>query len=310
MIRFGVLPPQECGNFDNFLEAVLDCERLNFDSIWMYDHLYPFWKRADEPILECWTTLSALACETTRLRLGTLVLCNTFRYPSVLAKMASTLDVISGGRLEFGIGAGFSQLEHASYGIPFESPAIRVGRLRESVQIIKKMWTEPKASFEGKYYSISEAFNEPQPVQKPHPPIWIGGGGEKLTLRIVAELADGCNFWGLTPDECLRKLNVLRIHCSSLGRRMDDISKSWGGEALVVQDKDELKKSVERFGLRGMQAEDYVRRHIVGTPQQCINKINELKDTGVGYFMLFFPDILDGQSIEVFAKEVVPSCRE
>ena len=172
------------------------------------------------------------------------------------------------------------------------------------------MWTEPKVSFEGKYYSLREAFNEPKPVQKPHPPIWIGGGGEKLTLRIVAELADGCNFWGLTPSEYLRKLNSLQLHCSSLRKSIDGISKSWGGEALVFGGEVKLEKMAERYRPRSMSVEDYVRRHIVGTPEHCVGKIKEYVKMGVNYFMLFFPDIVDGQSIEIFAKEVVPACRK
>jgi alkanesulfonate monooxygenase SsuD/methylene tetrahydromethanopterin reductase-like flavin-dependent oxidoreductase (luciferase family) len=165
------------------------CEELNFDSVWLVDHLLPY----DAPrvpisatMLESWTTLSALSRETSSLKLGPLVTCNIFRRPQILAKMGATFDLISGGRLLFGIGACWFKTEFEQYGIPFPKISERINRLKETIQIIKSMWTQDKASFSGKYYSINEAICEPKPVQKPYPQFWIGAEGEKM-LRVVAQ---------------------------------------------------------------------------------------------------------------------------
>lgn len=310
LIRFGSLLPQETGRYSVVKEMALLCERLGFDSIWLYDHLYPFWKDLGDPILECWTTLSALASETKHLRLGTIVLCNLFRYPSVVAKMAATLDVISDGRLEFGIGAGadVNKPECAAFGIPFPRASVRIEQLREAVYVIKKMWIEDDANYKGKYYFIREVSNRPKPIQKPHPPIWIGGIGKKL-LRIVAELADGCNFWGLAPEKYRQALDILKQHCLSIRRDWKEIQRSWGGEILLAESKQELKRKIWRFKPKGISVEQYIEGHIVGTPEQCIEKINEYVNTGVTYFMLYFPDMTEMNSLQLFAEHIIPVLR-
>ena len=152
--------------FERVRNVVLECERLGYDSIWLDDHLM----YGKTPILECWTTLSALASLTAKIRLGTMVLCNSYRNPALLAKMAATLDVISNGRLELGIGAGVQKDEHEAYGIPFPKPSERIERMKEAVEIIKKLWTEENANYQGKYYTVNEAVCLPKPLQKPHPP--------------------------------------------------------------------------------------------------------------------------------------------
>jgi alkanesulfonate monooxygenase SsuD/methylene tetrahydromethanopterin reductase-like flavin-dependent oxidoreductase (luciferase family) len=214
--------------------------------------------------------------------------------------MASTLDVISEGRLEFGIGAGWAGVEHEAYGFPFDKPAIRVGRLRESVKIIRSMWTEGKTSYHGKYYDIEGAVNNPKPIQKPHPPIWIGGGGEELTLKAIAELADGCNFIGLSPAEYSHKLVVLEKHCVKLGRNVDDIQKSWQGRILIARNEGELREMKLRMG------EVDEAHNIVGTPDQCIKKIHEYTDLDVSCFMLVFPGAMkDLKPLQLFSETVM-----
>jgi alkanesulfonate monooxygenase SsuD/methylene tetrahydromethanopterin reductase-like flavin-dependent oxidoreductase (luciferase family) len=187
-VKFGVFlgaaqgAPGETTNYDTIRKVTLKCEELNFDSCWLADHfvprkVLPYQKSpipSPDPFFECWTTLTALAIETKKIRLGTFVLCNSYRYPSLVAKMSATLDFISRGRLELGIGAGFFKEEYIMYGIPFPKLAVRIKQLEESIQIIKKMWTEEEASFNGKYYTIKKAFNNPKPIQRPHPPIWVG----------------------------------------------------------------------------------------------------------------------------------------
>jgi len=228
--------------FNQLQEVTLECERLGYYSVLLDDHLMLH----KMPILECWTTLSALSSVTENIRLGTMVTCNSFRKPSLLAKMAATVDNISNGRLELGIGAGVQKNEHNAYGFSFPSSKARIERLSEAVEIIKKLWTEEKASYNGKHYTIRDAVCEPKPVQKPYPPITIGGGGEKLTLKVTARHADRYD-WGYLPsvEEYKRKLKVLEKHCDAVGRSFNEIEKScWpAGQIFIGDDRKELKKS-------------------------------------------------------------------
>jgi F420-dependent oxidoreductase-like protein len=317
-IRFGVFLPfyafkfGEKGRlspFDRVRDLVLECERLGYDSVWLDDHLM-FEKRH---ILECWTTLSALSSITTRIRLGTMVLCNSFREPSVLAKMAATLDLISNGRLEFGIGAGVQKAEHEAFGIPFPKPHIRIRRMKESVEIIKKMWNEEKTSYEGKYYSIREAVCEPKPVQKPHPPITIGGSGERVTLRVTAQIADRYD-WGYLPSLELykHKLDVLESHCKAVGRDFQEIEKScWlGGQLFIAQNRKELDKKVLQLKPKGVSLKDFKKLNIIGTPDDFRQKIWRYASLGVTYFMLFFGDLPDVNCLRLFAKTVVRAMKQ
>jgi F420-dependent oxidoreductase-like protein len=293
------LPP-----FNRVRDVVLECERLGYDSVWLDDHLM-FEKR---PILECWTTLSALATITSKIRLGTMVLCNSFRNPALLAKMAATLDVISNGRLEFGIGAGVQRNEHASYGIPFPKPRARIDRLKEAVEIIKKMWTEETASYRGKIYKINEAVCEPKPVQKPHPPITIGGSGEKLTLKVAAQHADRYD-WGYMPslEMYKHKLGVLESHCEAAGRDFCEIEKScWlGGQMFVVPDQERVDEKVLQLKPKNVALEDFKKLNLVATPEECRRKIRQYTSLGVTYFMLFFGDLPDMSGVRLFAETVL-----
>jgi alkanesulfonate monooxygenase SsuD/methylene tetrahydromethanopterin reductase-like flavin-dependent oxidoreductase (luciferase family) len=223
--------------------------------------------------------------------------------------MGSTLDVVSGGRFELGIGAGWAETEHAAYGFRFGKPPERVARLEEAVTIIKKMWTEETSSFQGKYYSINEAVCEPKPVQKPRPPIWIGGGGEKRTLRAVARHADGCNFIGLSVEEYTHKIDVLATHCDAVGRSIDDVRKSWQGITIIGRTPEEVEGKIHAAAERGeVKPADIETHAIVGTPEQCIQRIGEFLDIGVDRFMLSFPEAatdLDG--LRLFGEEVLPS---
>jgi F420-dependent oxidoreductase-like protein len=314
-IEFGILidPP----NFKYVKKVALQSEKLGFDSIWIYDHFFYEGYRDIETeqvpdLLDCTTVMSALAALTNTVRIGSLMLCNSFRNPSLTAKIGATLDVISNGRLEFGIGAGWKVNEYLAYGFPFPKPAVRIAQLREAVIIIKKMWTEKKPSFKGKYYEIKEALCDPKPVQKPHPTIWIGGGGEKLTLRVVAELADGCNWYG-TPEEYAHKLQVLKKHCDKVGRNSDEIKKSWTGELFLLPEGSNVKSNVEKYlasrksapegDARASEYEKYVRRNIAGTPDECISKIKEYVKLGVTRF--YFESSTTKSRVQ-FVEEVMP----
>lgn len=232
-MKFGIQHPTF--SFDGQGTQIIDsisavakmAEQTGYDSLWMMDHFHqiPGVGKPEEPMLEGWTTISVLAGMTTKLKLGTLVTGNIYRYPSVLAKIGATLDVLSKGRLFLGIGAGWNEEESRAYGIPFPSTAKRLSRLDEAVQIIKKMWTEERTSFNGKYYKIEYAFCNPKPIQKPHPPILIGGSGAKRTLRTVAKYGDACNVFG-SPETVKASYAILKQHCKEVGRDYDSILKA------------------------------------------------------------------------------------
>nr|WP_269822461.1 LLM class F420-dependent oxidoreductase [Dictyobacter vulcani] len=193
---------------------------------WLFDHFFPLSGELSGPCLEGWTVLAAFAAVTKRIRLGLMVTGNTYRHPTVLANIAATIDVISKGRLDFGIGAGWNEAEHSAYGIPLYKPGERLHRLEEACEVIKRMWTEKGATFDGRYYQIKDAYCEPKPVQQPYPPFVIGGGGEKLTLRIVARYASVWNMAGGSVEDFKHKNAILDQHCAEIGRNPAEIARS------------------------------------------------------------------------------------
>ncbi len=311
-LKFGVFLPfyafkgddgSRTSFFDRFRDTVLECERLGYHSVWLDDHL--MFGRSS--ILECWTTLSALSSVTTRIRLGTMVLCNSFREPSLLAKMAATLDCVSGGRLEFGIGAGVQKEEHDAYGFPFSKASVRIERMREAVTIIKRMWKEEKVSYEGKYYRVNRAMCEPKPMQKPHLPVTIAGAGEKLTLKVTAQYADRYD-WGCLPSfkAYKHKLRVLERYCREMGRDSQEIEKScWpGGQVLVDLNEKDLNETIRQIKPKNVSMNDFKKTNLIGTPEECLRKMQPYKGLGVTFFMLFFGDLPNMKSLRIFAETV------
>lgn len=197
-----------------------------FEHAWLFDHFAPIVGDLDGSCLEGWTLLAAYAAQTSRIRVGLMVTGNTYRHPAVLAKIAATVDIISNGRLDLGIGAGWNEYEHSSMGIPLYAPGERIRRFGEACEIIKRLFTQHLTDFDGRYYQLKEARCEPKPVQKPHPPFVIGGSGEQLTLKYVAKYADVWNFAGGTVETFTHKVNVLRDHCAAIGRDPDEIKLS------------------------------------------------------------------------------------
>lgn len=289
--------------FDRLKKVAIECEKLGYDSIWLDDHLM-FNKM---PILECWTTLSAVAALTKRIRLGTMVTCNSFRNPSLLAKMAATVDNISNGRLELGLGAGVQKNEHTAYGFSFPSPKVRIERLNEAVEIIKMMWTEEKTSYIGKHYSITDAVCKPKPVQKPHPPIIICGGGEKMMLKVAAQHADRYDWGYLSFHDYKRKLKVLQKHCAAVGRCIDDIEKScWPtGQIFLIDNQMEHEKKAANWLPVGVSLKEFMRTNFVGTPEEYIQKMQHYTNLGVTNFMLYFGDLPNLSGLRLFAERVV-----
>lgn len=226
-MRFAFKTSTQNTTWDDMLAVWRAADQIDvYESGWTFDHFYPIFSDPTGPCLEGWTTLTALAQATTRLRLGTLVTGIHHRHPAVLANMAAALDIISGGRLELGIGAGWNEEESAAYGIELGSLTERFDRFEEACQVLIGLLSQETTDFDGRFFRLTAARNEPKGPQRPHPPICIGGNGEKRTLRITAKYADHWNFVGGTPAEFARKRDVLKAHCADVGRNPKDIMLS------------------------------------------------------------------------------------
>jgi F420-dependent oxidoreductase-like protein len=290
---------------ESLRKIVSSAERVGYDSLWVMDHFHQIQNvgQPNEPMLEGWTTLGVLAGLTSKIRLGTMVTGNVYRHPSVLAKIGATLDVMSKGRLFMGIGAGWNEEESTAYGIPFPSTKERFQRLEEAVQIITSMWTEEKANFNGHFYKIQDAYCNPKPIQKPHPPILIGGSGERKTLKLVAKYADACNLFG-SAATVKRKLDVLREHCRSVGRDYNSILKTKLGIVLMDKDKVALDK---RLSDRFKNVPEPMRAEFatIGTPEEVRRQVEALRDAGVDYLITSFEWDRQLQGAEQFTNEVM-----
>lgn len=299
-------------DWDGLKRTAFECERLNYDSIWVMDH---FTYHGLSAVMECYTILAALAAVTSKIRLGGLVTCNSYRHPPLAAKMAATIDVISNGRLEFGIGAGWKEDEYTMYGIKYPSDRVRIEQLREGLHVVKKMWTEPGTSFEGKYYRIQNMDFGPKPVQKPHPPVWVGGKGERYLLRVVAELADFSNMSPplVSREEYRHKMDVLKEHCRAIGRSYDEITKSVGLEVHIARSEEEAKhKMMEAYahqyfgpqsGTNKLSLEQYASTRLVGTPEQCVFQLKKWLQEDVDYVLVGWTMSLDDWVL--FAERVI-----
>ncbi|MDQ3836226.1 MAG: LLM class F420-dependent oxidoreductase [Thermoproteota archaeon] len=292
---------------DSLKNLATKAENLGFDSFWVMDHFHQIsgvGKRED-PMLEGWTAISVLAGMTSKIKLGTLVTGVIYRHPSVLAKMSATLDVLSKGRLFMGIGAAWNQEESFAYGIPFPTNKERLLRLEEAIQIIRKMWheEEPTASFNGKYYQVNNAYCNPKPIQKPSPPIMVGGNGERHTLKIVAKYADACNLFG-SVETVKRKLSVLREHCKKVGRDYDSILKTKLGFIVIDNDKNSAEKRVQQIS-KGMQKELAQEFLVYGTPEEVLKQIELLEEVGIQYLIVDLEPYRELEALEVFGNSIV-----
>ncbi|MDQ2783895.1 MAG: TIGR03560 family F420-dependent LLM class oxidoreductase [Chloroflexota bacterium] len=226
-LRFGIKTAPQDTTYEEIVTVWKEADGIPvIEHAWLFDHYSPINGHLDGPCLEGWQTLAALAVETSRVRLGLMVTGNTYRHPAVLTKIAITTDIISRGRLDFGIGAGWNEYEHTSMGIPLYPPGERIRRLNETCEIYKSLCTQHLTTYEGRYYQLNDARSEPKPVQKPYPPITIGGSGEQLTLRVVAKHADIWNATAQSTEIFQHKASVLREHCAAVGRDPDEIEYS------------------------------------------------------------------------------------
>jgi F420-dependent oxidoreductase-like protein len=303
-LRFGLRLPQDGADFGELRDIAQAAEQLGYHSLWLFDHFYHFPFVGNRSILEPWTLMSVLAGATTTIRFGTLVLCNGYRPPALLAKMAATLDTLSGGRLEFGYGAGWHQEEFGGYGYPFPPVPTRIRQMEEGLTVIKKLWTEEHATFSGKHYCISDAVCEPKPVQRPHPPITIGGGGERLLLRAVARHADIWNYFPAPLPEFEHKTQVLDDHCRAIGRDPQTLERSLMTPTITAEWEKEVRDQLETAKARGYMW-TFSSNYVQGTPDIVVPRFRDYIRRGVSFFIIQLPDSRDLKQIEFVAQQVI-----
>jgi len=308
-MKFGVFTSMGFTTWDDVLELWRNTEKTGWDAAAVTDHFMPNTPDKVGDMLECWTSLAALAALVPRLRVGTIVSGNTYRHPALLAKMAAQIDIVSGGRLVCGLGAAWQENEHAAYGIPFGTVGERLARLDEACQVLKQLWTQDKSTFKGRYYQLVDAPLTPKPVQTPHPELMLGGGGEKVTLRIAARHADHWNVWG-GPATLAHKNRILDGYCRDLGRDPQTIVRSANMPLVFgdASDADKLRTALtKRLGLDEARAHDTV---LGGTVAAVKDKVAKLRDAGVG--MLWVPTIFMREPraiLDRFIGEVAPAFR-
>lgn len=291
-------------DFPAQVERGLEAVGGRFDSVWFDDHLHPWadFVAADTPTLECLTTIAYLAGRHPSLAFGSTVVCQSFRNAGLLAKMAANLHWLTGGRFVLGIGAGWLADEYRAYGYDFPGAAERIAQLEEAVQVVRAAWTRSPASFDGSFSRLDGAYAEPRP--DPAPPLLIGGGGEKRTLRVVARHADWWNIPGGTPETYAHKLDVLRGHCEAVGRDYDDIVKTWSAEVVAVAASEEQARAIA-------DASPYTDDNpIVGTPDSVVEQLRPYLDLGVEHLIVRLVDFPSTEGLRLFADEVAPNLGE
>lgn len=312
-LKFGVSLPQAWAldqasgkdlveAYEMMMRVARAADELGFNSVWLSDHFHPSPRGPREVPFECWTTTAAVARDTRRIRVGQTVTANGFRNPALLAKMASTVDVLSHGRLICGIGAGWHEEEYRAYGYDFPDTADRLRRLGEAAQVILAMWTQQEAFFEGKYYQVRGAINQPPGIQRPHIPLLIGGGGEKVTLKLVARYGDACNIFG-DLETIKHKFAVLKAHCETVRRDYESIHRTAGTFCSIAETDEQAWAKFpaalqNRFGNTANSVP-------VGSPETVRKRLEAFEAAGVNELIIGFPDTLRGEldSLRLFARE-------
>jgi F420-dependent oxidoreductase-like protein len=310
-LKFGLLVPQgwtmdlarikdPVEAYETMTRVAQTADEVGFASAWLVDHFHTIPRPSQEVTFECWMSTAALARDTSNIRIGQMVTCNSYRHPALLAKMASTVDVLSHGRLNFGIGAGWYEHEYRAYGYDYPDAPERLRYLREAVQVIRAMWTQEEATFEGKYYQVRGAINQPKGVQQPHIPLLIGGDGEKVTLKLVAQYADACNV-GDDPASMKQKLAVLKQHCETVGRDYESIHRTSTTFCLLA-DSDEQALALLPAELKARLGES-VKTALIGSPETLRQRLAAYEEAGVQELLLRFVDGTNLEALRRFAKE-------
>lgn len=302
-IRFGIHSGPENTTYDDLAALWLRVEELGYDWVSVFDHFRPIFSDPAGRQFEGPTMMAALAAVTSRIRVAILVTGVTYRHPAVAANIAATIDHISGGRSEYGVGAAWFELEHDMYGIPFPRIGVRMDMLDEACHVMRRLWTEESVTFEGDHYRLRDARLNPRPVQE-HLPLVIGGSGEKRTLRIVAEHADVWNGFFAPPEDYRHKLDVLRGHCEAVGRPFEDVRKSVTVRAILAETEQAARDKAGRAGSSRALAGAFA-----GTPEQLAEQLVVLRDLGAGDFLLSAPAPYDHETIELMATRVAPLVR-
>jgi F420-dependent oxidoreductase-like protein len=325
-MRFGAFVPQGWrldlvgievkDQWQKMTDVARTIERSGFESLWVYDHLHTVPVATQEETYEAWTLMAALATVTDTVRLGQMCTCNGYRHPSYLAKVAASIDAISGGRVEMGIGAGWYEAEYKGYGYPFPRPSVRIGELREAVEIMQAMWTTDVVDYAGEHYTLEGGICRPRPIQDPHIPFWIAGGGEQLTLKVAARYAQYTNFAG-SVDIFTHKSNVLAGHCRDVGRDFDEIVRSANFNVICAETEAEVADKrawlIEHYTphIGRERAEKAVAKNfgaMSGTPEQLVEELSEWNRVGMTYAISYFADTAyDTTGLELYAREVMPA---
>jgi alkanesulfonate monooxygenase SsuD/methylene tetrahydromethanopterin reductase-like flavin-dependent oxidoreductase (luciferase family) len=294
--------PQIGASFADMLSFARRAEALGFDGGFCIDHMWPIPDPA-LPIPECWTALAAITACTERLRVGTLVTRTTVRNPALLAKMAATVDEIGGGRLILGVGTGddLNHAENTGYGLPFFEAKQRVASLREFLEVVSLLWREDRATLEGTYFQLHQAALYPKPVQRPRPPIWVGGRSPAIR-RIAAAQADAWNAWGVTPEELAQGAAEVAEHARAAGRAPEEVAVTWAGHVIVADTQAAVDAAVERF-----RRSDKLSKNIVtGTPEECVARLDAYRRAGASWLVCEFPRTQRQTGVTLFAERVLP----
>ncbi|MFX1252070.1 MAG: LLM class flavin-dependent oxidoreductase [Promethearchaeota archaeon] len=287
-----------------------------FDMVWVSDHMFLDPNAVDKSAFDCFTLMTYLVTKYNNLRVGSMVFCNNYRYPSILAKMITTLDHLSEGRIEIGMGAGWKEIEYKAYGLEFPSAKVRIEQFEEGMQILRALWSkDKKTSFSGKYYSLENALCFPKPFQKPHPRLWIGSmtGGKRM-LKSTAKYADGINLaWAFSPKQCETLFNQLDEYCTDFGRKKGAILRSVGLWARVFANEQEMetrmKAEAEKRNMSLEKYQDRVKGALIGTTEQIVEKLTNYKKVGVSHFIFMFPMKEESTYLQLFNDDIIPKVK-
>ena len=297
----GIKPEKQ---WDTILESSTKIEKLKYESVWVYDHFHTVPSPTQDPTFECWSLMAALSQVTSEVRIGQMCTCNSYRNPAYLTKVASTIDAMSGGRLEFAIGAGWYDQEYKAYGYDYPSAGVRLKMLEEALQIYIAMTTQDKASFEGDYYKIKDAINQPKPLQKPYPPLWVCGGGEKVTLKLLAKYGDYGN-WDVDVEGFVHKSKILKTHCEEQNRNYSDIKKTLHTNVIIGNNEKDLDAKINKIvDVTGIPKEMYIDRPLVGVKEKVFDTIEEFSSVECEYLIAYIPDIVWGDTLEILSEKL------
>jgi F420-dependent oxidoreductase-like protein len=308
-LRFGIQTPNQNATWAQIRDVWREAEALGFDSAWVYDHFIPIFGDEDDPCLEGWTLLAALAAETRRMQIGVLVTGVTYRNPALLAKMATTVDHVSNGRLALGIGAAWFERDHGAYGFPFGTTRERARKLEEALQVITKLWSEDHPSFRGQWYALDRAPYAPPNVQKPRPPIIVGGQGKQWIVPLVARYGDGWNaVSGVDPDGIRERREIIAAECRRIGRA-DCPTQVSVLLPLVAMTRVPLAGPVVRLGARAVVRKEVARSILADSPSKIRDKLRTYADAGATEIILSLRPPFDVALLRRFAAEVMPAFR-